>query len=392
MGVVSPIGISIEEFSENLQKGISGKSSIKSFDNSKYKFPQVFEVKEFNPRKEGTHLLDPFIQYAVAASREAIEKAQIKLSDIDPFRVGISVSSSKGGIHTIDRFKERFQRNRSAILGARLYTSAMPNFAAQWIARRFKIQGPAKCYVAACATGTIAIAKGMQMVAEGDVDYCIAGAGDASITPLMLAGYKNMKAMAKKDIRPYDKRRDGFLIGEGAGIVFLESLESAKKRNVKIYGEIIASVSGQNATDAFLFNEKEHALAYSLKELFKRANISPSEVDYINAHGTGTKHGDIYETKEIKEALGKKAYESSISSIKGMTGHMLGASGAVEIIASLIAMDKSFVPPTIGLEEKDKECDLNYTPFSAQEKNINTAISISMGFGGHVEVVAMRKI
>ncbi|MFH1208956.1 MAG: beta-ketoacyl-[acyl-carrier-protein] synthase family protein [Candidatus Omnitrophota bacterium] len=392
MGVLSPIGNTLAEFRENLQKGVSGKEIADHSIVEGYQFPPVFPLKGFNPRPYGTHLLDPFIQYAVAAAEQAVTNARFDVTAVDPYDIALSISSSKGGVHSLGRFKERFLRNPSAILGARMYTSSVPNFADQWIARRMKIQGPAKCYVAACATGTMAIVQGFRMVSEGQAEYCLAGATDASITPLMLGGYNNMKALAAKDIRPFDKRRDGFLVGEGAGVVFLETLESAQARGVKIYGEIIEAACGQDSKQPIHFDLAEHALSYTLGVLIKRAGITPREIDYVNLHGTGTKHGDFYETSELKETFGEQAYGIPMSSTKGSTGHMLGATGAVEIIATLLGIQEGFIPPTVGLEEKDPACDLDYTPGNMRRHTITNAVKISMGFGGQVAVTLFRKV
>ena len=392
MGVLSPIGNTLAEFRENLKAGVCGKDNKDYVTAGGYRFPPVFPLKDFSPRPYNTQHHDPFIQYAVAAAEQAVADARFDLKAVDPYAIALSVSSSKGGVHSLGRFKERFLRSPSAMLGARMYTSAVPNFADQWIARRMKIQGPAKCYVAACATGTVAIAQGFRMVSEGQAEYCLAGATDASITPLMLGGYDSMKALAKHDIRPFDKRRDGFLVGEGAGVVFLETLESAKARGARIYGEIIEAANGQDSKHPIQFDLEEHALSYTLNVLLKRAGITAQEIDYINLHGTGTRHGDLYETLELKEALGNEAYKIPMSSTKGATGHMLGATGAIEIIATLLGIDEGFVPPTLGLEEKDPECDLDYTPLKMRPHKITNAIKLSMGFGGNVAAVLLRKV
>lgn len=392
IGVLSPIGKTVGEFRENLKKGISGKEKADHSVVEGHRFPPVFPLKNFNAHAYGTHLLDPFIQYAVAAAEQAVADARFDISAVDPYTVALSVSSSKGGVHSLGRFKERFLRNPSAILGARMYTSAVPNFADQWIARRMKIQGPAKCYVAACATGTVAIIQGFRMVSEGDAEYCLAGATDASITPLMLGGYHNMKALAVRDIRPFDKRRDGFLVGEGAGVVFLETLESAKARGARIYGEIVEAAYGQDSKQPIHFDPSEHALSYTLGTLLKRTGITSKEIDYMNLHGTGTRHGDLYETLELKAAFGGEAYKIPMSSTKGAAGHMLGATGAIEIIATLIGIHGDFIPPTVGLEETDPACDLDYTPGKMRSQKISNAIKVSMGFGGQVAAVLLRKI
>jgi len=391
MGVLSSIGNTLAEFRENLKAGVSGKEKAERSIIGGYEFPPVFPLKNFGARAHKVHLLDPFIQYAVAAAEQAVADARFDISAVDPYDIALSVSSSKGGVHSLGRFKERFAQNPSAILGARMFTSAVPNFADQWIARRMKIQGPAKCYVAACATVTVAIVQGFRMVSEGQAEYCLAGSTDASITPLMLGGYNNMKALAARDIRPFDKRRDGFLVGEGAGVVFLETLESAKARGARIYGEIIEAAYGQDSKQPIHFDLAEHALSYTLGVLLKRAGILPREIDYMNLHGTGTRHGDLYETLELKEALGPEAYNIPMSSTKGSTGHMLGATGAIEIIATLLGIHGGFVPPTVGLEEKDPACDLDYTPGKMRPHKIVNAVKVSMGFGGQVAAVLLRK-
>lgn len=392
MGIVAAQALDIKTFSWHLQKGISGEGPIRRFDTTNFPVKTAFEVKNFDARSYHAYMMDPFIQYAVAAAVEAVAEAKLDIPQIDPYRIGISVSSSKGGVHTMHQLSERFRKSPSAILGARIYANSVPNFAAQWIARRWKIHGPAKCYVAACATGTVAVAEGARMVREGTVDYCFAGASDASIVPLMLAGYYQMKALSRGTMNPFDKRRQGFLVGEGAGILMLETLESARARNAVIYGEILGASYGSDGTDMFHFKEKNRALSYTLEKLLKGCELSLGDIGYINLHGTATQPGDLYETNQIKEVFGKRAYAIPMSSIKSMTGHMLGASGAVEIIASLLAMKDDFIPPTIGLEKPDPACDLNYTPKKSVKAKIQTALSLSMGFGGHVAAIALRKV
>ena len=392
IGIVSPIGNNFEAFAQSLQAGACGAGPITCFDAKAFSHPpQVYEVKNFDAHGQGTHILDPFIQYAVAAAGEALVCAGFKPESVDPYRIGIAVSSSKGGVHTLDRFKERFYKHPSAILGARIYSNSVPNFGAQWIARRWKIHGPSKCYVAACATGTVAITEGAQMVADGTVDYCLAGASDASVVPLMIAAYQNMKVLAKDGLKPFDLNRGGFLVGEGAGVLFLEKLESALARKAKIYGEVLGGAYAMDGYDLLHFSNENDALAHAFRRLFKNRGVDPDSVDYIHLHGTGTKVGDIYETEQIKKAFGKKARHIPMSSTKAATGHMLGASGAVGTIAALAGMEKGFVPPTLFLQKPDPACDLNYTPCKSGTSKITTSVTISMGFGGHVAVLAIRK-
>jgi 3-oxoacyl-[acyl-carrier-protein] synthase II len=294
-------------------------------------------------------------------------------------------------VHTLDRFSERFTRNPSAILGARIYCNSVPNFGAQWIARKWKLQGPAKCYVLACATGTASILEGARLVADGYSDYCLAGASDASITPLMLAAYHNMKALAHAAMRPFDTHRDGFGVGEGGGVVFIETLESAQARKARIYGEILGGAYGMDAYDPVQFDPESDTLERTLRSALKYSEVEPGEIDYVNVHGTATRLGDLYETRQLKKFFGPRAAKIPLSSTKSLTGHMLGASGAVEIIATLLGMEHGFIPPTACLENPDTECDLDYTALHARPAKIKTAVSYSLGFGGHAAAIVLRK-
>ncbi len=391
LGVVSPAGHNASSFLQHLKTGTPGYAAIHSFSTENFPVKDAYEVKGFNGHPLGVHLLDPFIQYAVAAADEALRDAKFEPEKEDPFRIGIVVSSSKGGVHTVDRFAERFRKYPSAILGARIYCNSVPNFGAQWIARRWKLQGPAKCYVLACATGTVSILEGARMVQDGLTDYCIAGASDASITPLMLAAYSNMKVLSKGPMRPFDKRRDGFGAGEGAGVVLIETPESARARGAKIYGEVLGGALGMDGHDIVHFDPHGDTLSRTIENALKYSGVHQDEIDYINVHGTATRAGDVYETRQLKKFFQKRAAKIPMSSTKSMTGHMLGASGAVEIITSLLAMEHGFVPPTAGLEHPDPECDLDYTPVHARDAKIKTALSYSMGFGGHAVAVVLRK-
>ncbi len=392
MGVVSPAGSSLPEFLSNLRAGNHGGGPIRSFDIPDFPAKYAYEVKNFVPHVHGTHLLDPFIQYAVAAADEALRDAKFDPSQVDPYRVGMAVSSSKGGVHTLDRFSERFKKNPSAILGARIYCNSVPNFGAQWIARKWKLQGPAKCYVLACATGTASILEGARMVADGYTDYCLAGSSDASVTPLMMAAYHNMKALTRGPMRPFDLRRDGFGVGEGGGVIFLETLESAKARGAKIYGEILGGAYGMDAYDPVQFDPDGDTLQRTLEQALELTGVSRSEIQHINLHGTATKLGDVYETCQLKKFFGSGVFKIPMTSTKSITGHMLGASGAVEVIAAFLAMEYGFVPPTANLEKPDPECDLDYTPLKARPAKIQTALSYSLGFGGHAAAILLRKV
>lgn len=391
MGVVTPVGIGVDEFSNSLCNGTSGEGPITRFETNGFHCKKAFEVKNFRPL-DGTRLLDPYIQYALVAAAEALQNSGIDLEVIDPFRIGIVVSSSKGGMHTFHKLNERFAKNPSAILAARIYSNSIPNFASQWIARKWKVRGPAKCYVTACASGTTSIIEAARMIEEGIVDYAFAGASDASIVPLLMAGYEKMRVLSPDGMHPFDSRRKGFLLGEGAGVVILETLESAEARRAKIFSEIVGHAYATDCHHPLSFDMEDDALGRAIRGVLKKARLSDDEIDYLNLHGTGTQDGDVYETEQIKRVFGERAYSISTSSTKSMTGHMLGATGAVEIIACCLAMQNGFVPPTLSLEKKDPRCDLDYTAKKSRKKKINTSLSISLGFGGHIAAIALRKV
>jgi 3-oxoacyl-[acyl-carrier-protein] synthase II len=387
IGAVTPVGNSAAEFAAALREGRTGSGRVTRFEELTSGFPsRACEIKNFSPLKR-TKMLDPFIQYILHATDEAISDSGLDFEAIDRNRLGLTVSSSKGGMNTFEKFRTRFENRRSGILGARVYANLIPNIAAQWIARHWKISGPAKPTSVACATGLYSVLEGVRMLEEDEADYCIAGAGDASITRLMTAGYHKMGVLATDEIRPFDKRRNGFLIGEGAGIVILEKADMAKSRGAKIYGKVLKHAYGFESSHPYAFRSSGNGLARCLKALFCDAPIAPKEVDYTNVHGTGTKRGDIYETAQIKKAFGKDAQKMALSSTKSHVGHMIGASGAVEIIACLIAMRDKFIPPTATLEKHDAQCDLDYTPKKAKEKEVKTTCSLSIGFGGQLGAI-----
>lgn len=390
IGVVTPIGTGQKKFSDALQKGTIGISKIVRMPDERPLMGNAFQVCDFSPPKYAS-ILDPHIQYILTATEEALGDSLLDPAQMDRSRIAIAVSSSKGGMRTFERFFERFQKRRSALLGARIYANFIPNIASQWIARHWKLMGPAKPAVAACATGLYAVMEGIRMIEQDEADFCIAGSGDASITELMLAGYRNMGVLSKGTMRPFDKRRDGFLIGEGAGIVILEKLKQAKARKAKIYATILGHQYGFESSHPISFSNEGEGLSYCLNELLKKSKISSNQIDYLNLHGTATQQGDLYETIQIKKAFGKMAYKIPMSATKSMVGHMLGASGVVEIITCLIAMKDGFIPPTTNLEQRDPECDLDYTPNQSKAKKINISCSISMGFGGHLGAILLKR-
>lgn len=391
IGVVSPIGLDANEFSHALHAGQAACFETHQFGPAQFPFSQkVLPLRGFSPPKYAT-ILDPHIQYILRAVEEALRDSSLDVSRIDRQRLGIAVSSSKGGVNTFERFYDRFLKRPSALLGARVYANFLPNMAAQWIARHWRVFGPAKPAVAACATGLFAVIEGIRMIEEGEADWCIAGAGDASITSLMLAGYRQMGVLSKGEMRPFDKRRDGFLLGEGAGIVVLERKETAHARGAKIYGTVLGHQYGFEGSHPLSFSDSGNGLSRCLNKLLEKTSIKPADIDYLNLHGTATRDGDRYETKQIKRSFGKDAFKIPMSSTKSLTGHMLGASGAVEVIACLIAMRDGFVPPTAHLTEPDPECDLDYTPVHSKTKQVKLACSVSLGFGGQLAGILIGK-
>ena len=385
IGAVTPIGNSATEYAESLKNGVLGLSDITRFDTSGLS-KRAFQVTGFEP-PPFAKIHDPFIQYVFRAVEEALRDSGLDLSQLDRDRVGIAVSSSKGGMMTFERFYGSFLKHTSALLAARVYANFPPNLAAQWIARHWELFGPAKTVSAACATGLYSVMEGIRMIEQDEADFCIAGAGDASVTRLMLAGYRQMGVLSMGHMRPFDARRDGFLIGEGAGIVILESEESAHARGASVYGRVLSYAYGFESFHPYALSAESDGLTRCLKQVLRTAGINASDIEYLNVHGTATRQGDLYETRQIKSAFGKAAYHIPMSSTKSLVGHMIGASGVVELIACLVAMRDSFIPPTANLEQVDPECDLDYTPLRSKEQEVKIACSISMGFGGQLGAI-----
>ncbi len=389
IGIVSSIGIGRAAFAAAIQKGQSGCRDISRFSTAEYPFRLAHEVQNFS---FGPKPKDRVLEYAMAAAEEALLDAGGKPEGIDPYRFGVSFSSSKGGVETLIDLLEAKKQKYFAARANNIFSDIFPDQAALKIAAQYGACGPVKSWIGACATGNLAVADAFYLLSEGYADAVLAGASDASIVPLFLAGYHQMKVLTQDRMRPFDESRSGFLVGEGSAAFFMETLESAKARGAKIYGEIAAAGMGQEISNALMYSDAEGTVSRMMLDTVKKAEQKPQDIDYINLHGTATLHGDLYETREIKKAFGAHAYALSTSTIKSMTGHLLGASGAVEIAATLLAMNGGFVPPTIDLEKPDLECDLNYTAGKAEQKKIKNAISISMGFGGQAAAILMRQV
>ncbi len=404
IGVVSPVGTGVQKFWENLTKGVSGVDRIKSFDPDEYNLSVKIaaEVKDFNPeeymdRKEAKKA-SRFIQFAIAAAKEALEDSGLLQSDYDPYKVGVIIGTGIGGLKDIEDqtliLKEKGARRVSPFF----IPYGISNMASGLIAIRWGFKGPNYSVVSACATGNHSIGDAFRLIQKGDIDVAIAGGTEAAITPLGVAGFAAMKALStrndepQKASRPFDRDRDGFVMGEGAGILILEEYERAKARGAKIYAELV----GYGATDDAYHITSPHECGEGAYECMKLAledaGIKPEEVDYINAHGTSTPLNDKTETLAIKQLFGEHAYKLKISSNKSMIGHLLGAAAAVEAVATVKTIETGVIPPTINLENPDPECDLDYVPNKAIEHPVRVAMSNAFGFGGTNATLVFKKV
>jgi 3-oxoacyl-[acyl-carrier-protein] synthase II len=400
-GVISPIGIGKEQFTVSLKNGVSGVDKITSFDVSEFETKIAAEVKNFNPEdyieKKKVRRMDRFCQFAVAAAKMAIEDAQLNLQNENLERIGVIIASGIGGISTIEKEMRVLIEKGPSRISPFLIPMQISNIAAGEIAIYYGFKGPNYAVTSACASSNHAIGDALRILRYGDADVIIVGGSEAAITPLGLGGFCAAKALStrndepKKASRPFDKNRDGFVMGEGAAMFVLETEEHAIKRNAKIYAELAGYAATDDAYHITAPREDGSTQALCMKLALKDAGISPEEVEYINAHGTSTPLNDKYETLAIKLTFGEYAYKIPISSTKSMTGHLLGAAGAVELAAILVCMENNFIHPTINYEEPDPDCDLDYVPNVAREKKFNVALSNSFGFGGHNAAIVVKR-
>lgn len=401
MGAITPVGIGKDAYWQALIAGKSGIGPITRFDASEYSTQIAGEVNDFDPSlyidKKEAKRMDRFTQFAVAASKMALEDSAIDLEKTDRTRVGTMIGAGIGGMDTLnDQFRTLFDKGPNRI-SPFFVPMMIGNMAAGQTSISFGLQGPCSCIVTACASGTNAIGDAFKIIERGDADVMLAGGTEAAISPIAMAGFCSMKAMSTRNdeplkaSRPFDKDRDGFVMGEGSGILVLESLEHALARGAKIYAEI--SGYGTNA-DAYHITAVAPGgvqAARCMEMAINDAGIAPQDVDYINAHGTSTGLNDKNETLAIKSLFGDHAMKLAVSSTKSMTGHLLGAAGGIEAIASVLAITESMVPPTINYETPDEEMDLDYVPNTARQREVNVALSNSFGFGGHNATVLFRK-
>ncbi|MFH0732036.1 MAG: beta-ketoacyl-ACP synthase II [Candidatus Omnitrophota bacterium] len=402
MGVITPIGSSVKAFWEALCQGKNGVDSITAFDASTFPSKMAGEVRDFDPTKflaaKDLKRTDRFVQFAIVASRNAVEDAGLNLSLIDKDRFGVIIGSGIGGIHTIESEHKVLIEKGVSRLTPFFIPMLIVNMAAGKVSMDLGLKGPNSCVSTACATGTNTIGDSFKVIQRGDADLMLCGGTEAAISPLGFGGFCAARSLSTRNhdprgaSRPFDKERDGFVMGEGSGILVLEDYEHAKKRNAKIYAEIVGYAMSGDAYHMTAPDPEGKGAILCMNNCIKDAGLKPQDVDYINAHGTSTLLNDKIETMAIKEVFGSHAYKLSISSTKSMTGHLLGAAGGIEAVATALSIFYGIVPPTINYEVPDPECDLDYTPNKAKKLNIRAAISNSLGFGGHNCTIALKKI
>lgn len=402
IGVISPVGNDAETFWENIKNGVCGIGKISRFDASNLSVSLDAEVKDFNPRDYFKAVVDIrrsdlFTQYAVAASEQAVSDSRILESELDKSRFGVYIGSGIGGINTFVTEHNKLIEKGPERVSPFFIPMMIGNMATGTVSIRYGAMGPTLPVMTACATSTNTIGEAYRAIKHGYADAIIAGGAEATINEMSTVGFINCQALsASEDPNegsiPFDARRGGFVMGEGAGIVILEEYERAVNRGAKIYGEVIGYGNTSDAYHITAPHPEGLGAINAIRLAKEEAGISGGDNVYINAHGTGTHLNDSMETKAIKEVFGEAAYKLHISSTKSMTGHMLGATGAVELIASALALKDRIVPPTINYVEKDPECDLDYTPNKAVKADIEYAMSSSLGFGGHNACVALKSI
>lgn len=401
LGCVTPVGTGKDDFWVNIKSGVSGIDKITRFDYTNYQTQIAGEVKDFTPEdyisKKELKKMDRFTQFAMVASKLAVADSELDLDSVDKNRMGTVIGTGIGGVETIEAQHKNLLEKGNRRVSPFFIPMMIGNMAAGQVAIEFGAKGPSTNICTACASGTNSVGDAFKIIQRGDADIMIAGGTEAAVTEFAVAGFCNMKAMStnndnpKKASRPFDKDRDGFVMGEGCGILILEELESAIKRNAKIYAEVVGYGMTSDAYHITTPAENGEGAARSMQVAINDAGINPNQIDYINAHGTSTYYNDLYETMAIKSVFGEDAKNVSISSTKSMTGHLLGASGAIEAIVCALAIKENFVPPTINLENLGEEMDLDYTPNKGKERTINYALSNSLGFGGNNATLVFKK-
>ena len=400
LGAVTPLGVGVPETWKALTAGVSGIGTITRFDASDYPSQIAGEVKGFDPtlyiEKKEIKKMDSFIHYAVAASQEAVDDARIQVSEENADRVGVYIGAGIGGLPAIEQYHHVLLDKGPGRVSPFFIPMVIINLASGQVAIRFGAKGPNSCAVTACATGNHCIGDALRIIQRGEADVMLAGGAESTICPLALAGFAAAKALSKRNddptraSRPFDLDRDGFVIGEGAGVVVLEELDHARKRGARIYGELVGYAMTSDAYHITAPPDDGGGAVDCMEKAIRDAGISKEEIGYINAHATST-FADKIETQVIKTVFGDKAYRIPVSSTKSMTGHLLGAAGGIEAVFTTLALYHGVLPPTINIETPDPECDLDYIPGQARTQPVKAAISNAFGFGGVNACLVMKQ-
>ena len=399
MGAITPIGNSVEEFWNGIKEGKTGFGPITYFDTADYRCKLAAEVKDFDPAqymdKKSARRMEQFCQFAVAAAGQAITDAGLTMEQEDPYMVGCSVGSGIGSLQAMEREYDRLKEKGPGRVGPMLVPLMISNMAAGNVSIAYGLKGKSLNVVTACATGTHSIGEAYRTIQYGDADVMIAGGTESSITPIGIAGFSALTALSfsedpERASIPFDKERNGFVMGEGSAIVVLEELEHAKRRGAKIYAELTGYGCSSDAYHITSPAEDGSGAATAMLNALKDGGVEPEELTYINAHGTSTHHNDLFETRAIKLAFGEHAYDLKINSTKSMVGHLLGAAGAVEFVTCVKEIQEGYIHRTVGLRETEEELDLNYCRDSYEEE-VPYALTNSLGFGGHNASLLLKK-
>ena len=399
MGAITPIGNSVEEFWNGIKEGKTGFGPITYFDTADYRCKLAAEVKDFDPAqymdKKSARRMEQFCQFAVAAAGQAITDAGLNMEQEDPYMVGCSVGSGIGSLQAMEREYDRLKEKGPGRVGPMLVPLMISNMAAGNVSIAYGLKGKSLNVVTACATGTHSIGEAYRTIQYGDADVMVAGGTESSITPIGIAGFSALTALSfsedpERASIPFDKERNGFVMGEGSAIVVLEELEHAKRRGAKIYAELIGYGCSSDAYHITSPAEDGSGAAAAMLNALKDGGVAPEELTYINAHGTSTHHNDLFETRAIKLAFGEHAYDLKINSTKSMVGHLLGAAGAVEFVTCVKEIQEGYIHRTVGLRETEEELDLNYCRDSYEEE-VPYALTNSLGFGGHNASLLLKK-
>lgn len=404
LGAISPLGLSVEQLWDGVRNGRSGIGAITRFDASGFKAQIAGEVRDFDPRnymeRKEARRLDPFIQYALAATQEAMEDAELKMDDEDPTRVGVLLASGVGGVQTTLENEKTAATKGPSRVSPFMIPNMLIDSAAGNVSVRHGMRGVNHSVVSACASSTAAGGEAFEIIRRGDADVMLVGGSDATILPTILAGFDVMSVLCceneepEKASRPFDLNRSGFVMSEGCAMLVMETEAHALARNAQIYAEVIGYGNSADAYHMVAPHEQGRGASDALEMALHKASdygVGVTDIDYINAHGTSTRLNDRGETMAIKQVLGDHAYDVHVSSTKSVTGHMLGGAGAIEAVICAKVIQDGIIPPTINLDEPDPECDLNYTPHKAVKADVNVTVSNSFGFGGHNACIMLRK-